>query len=443
MLMRRSPRSSPKPQVEHAQNERAAVLNQPKFRALLSTHGLSFLGNSLGPLALPFAVLSIRGTVADIGAVFAVASASSILLLLVAGVIADTMPRRLLLIISGLLQGLAMLGIAVLLLTGRCEIWQLLALQALFGAASALNFPAFTGLVPQVVEARHLRAANGLITVTESGAQVLGPGIAGVLIALGSPGLAIGVDAIAFFASALVLVRFHPPGAEGNADRNREGMHFGKDLIEGWKEMTCRRWYWINLLAHAACNFSIAVFFVLGPVIADKKLGGAPIWGAICAAGAIGGLVGGLAFMKLRLRRPLVAGNLAAMLFIPCLLLLIGPGQVPALVLATGTGMFGVSILNGAWNSTIQQLIPNAVLSRLSSFDWLISFTTMPVGFAVAGQLAKLLGTSTLLGWASVGLCVPFVATLLAPSIRAVRSERDGTVIMTENSAPTLSEELT
>jgi hypothetical protein len=439
MIRQRSIRSAPKPGPGQPRREKSALLSEPRFRTLLSTHGLSFLGNSLAPVALPFVVLSIHGTVADIGAVLAVGSASSILLLLVAGVAADNMPRRLLLVMSGLLQGLAMLVMAVLLLTGRCEVWHLLALQALFGAASALSFPAFTGAVPQIVEARQLRAANGLITVAESGAQVLGPGIAGVLIALGSPALAVSLDALSFFAAALVLVRLHLPAAETTG----EGMHFVQDLVEGWHEMTSRRWYWITLLGHAACNFSIAVFFVIGPVIAEKKLGGASTWGAISAAGACGGLLGGLAFMRLWLRRPLVAGNLTVLLFVPCLLLLIGPAQTPALVLAAAAGMFGVSILNGAWNSTIQQLIPNAVLSRLSSFDWLISFTTMPLGFALAGQLATLLGTTTLLCWASAGLCVPCVLTLLAPSVRAVRSDRDGAVVATANRAPALSEELT
>jgi predicted MFS family arabinose efflux permease len=428
----------PKFKLRHRRRERTAVLHEPQFRTLLSTHGLTFLGNSLAPVALPFAVLSIRGTVADIGAVLAVGTASSILILLVAGVVADNMPRRLLLSVSALVQGLAMLVMAALLLTGRCEIWHLLALQALFGAASALGFPAFTAVVPQIVEARHLRAANGLITVTESGAQVVGPGIAGVLIALGSPALAFAVDAVSFFASALVLVWLHPPVAEKTGER----MHFVRDLIEGWKEMTCRRWYWITLLAHSACNSSIAVFFVIGPVIAEKKLGGASTWGAVCAAGAIGGVLGGLTFMRLRLRRPLVTGNLAILLFVPCLLLLVAPAQTPALVLAAAAGMFGVSILNGAWNSTIQQLIPNAVLSRLSSFDWLISFTTMPLSFALAGELAKSLGTSVLLCGASAGLCVPCALTLLAPSIRAVRSDRDGTVVVAGSRVPALSEEL-
>jgi MFS family permease len=423
-----------------ARNEKAALLREPQFQSLLSARFLNFLGNSFAPVAVPFAVLSIQGSVADVGIVLAVSTACGTLLLLIAGVIADNVPRRLLLIVGNLAEGLVMLATAVLLQTGRCELWQLIVLQALFGAVSVLTFPAFTGVVPQVVKARHLHAANGLLTATESGAQVLGPALAGVLIAVGDPALALGADAVVFFvAAAFVLVRLRPPATA----RTGERMSFARDLADGWKEMTSRRWYWITLLGHATCNFSIAVFFVLGPVIVAKELGGAVTWGGIGAAGAFGGLLGGLAFMRLRFSRPLVIGNAAPLLFAPCLLLLMVPGPVWGLDAAAAAGMFGVSILNGAWNSAVQQLIPNEVLSRLASFDWLISFTTMPLGFALAGQFDKSLGTPTLLWIASAALCVPCLLTLLTPGIRAIRSDRQGIVAMDAGWTPGLSDEVT
>ncbi|MCJ0874930.1 MFS transporter [Streptomyces sp. AP-93] len=405
---------------------RGELLRQPQFRILLLARSISFFGDSLAPIAIPFAVLAAGGSAVDVGIVLGAGTVTNLILLLTAGVIADRMPRRLLLITSDALQGVVMTAMCVVLLTDNYSLWLLVVLQVLFGAGMALNMPAFTGIMPQVIDPSHVQAANGLLSVTQSAAQIGGPAFAGILVAAGSPGIALGVDAATFFVSALLLL-----GLRVSTERAAEPMHFLRDLKEGWQEMTRRRWYWVSLLCHSGCNFSIGVFSVLGPVIVSGN-GGATGWGLISTAGAIGSLIGGVVVMRLWLRRPIVYGNLAVVLYAPSLLLLVQPSPVWAIMIGAGVAAFAISILNGAWNSAVQQLIPEAILSRLSSYDWLISFATLPLGYTLAGPLSEAFGQSNVLVASALLLALPCALTVLDPTIRGVRADRNGQIIKGE-----------
>src|SRR5260370_32361185 len=132
-----------------------------------------------------------------------------------------------------------------------------------------------------------------------------GRAVAGLLVATFGPGLVFAVDAASFTVSAasLALLRLPPRTIPA---RNS----FRADLTAGWHEMVIRPWYWLNLIAHAVCNFAIPAYFVLGPVIATRTLGGASAWGAICASWSAGAVGGGVITLTIRPRRPLLAANL-------------------------------------------------------------------------------------------------------------------------------------
>lgn len=403
----------------------AILLGHRQFRLLLIARSVSFFGDSIAPVAIPFAVLSAGGSATQVGIVVGASTITNLLFLLAGGVIADRLPRRLLLVVSDLVQGTVMMVMCGLLLSHRAGLWQLVVLQALFGVAMALNLPAFNGVVPQVVEGGQVRSANGLLSVAQSAAQVAGPAIAGALVAIGSAGIALGVDGVTFFVSALILLRLRISAEKADEPQSR----FVRDLVEGWQEMIARRWYWVCLLAHSGCNFAIGIYNVMGPVVVNEYLGGAKSWGIVCAAASIGSLLGGFVVIRLWLRRPVLAGNLAIILYAPNLLFLIRPAPLWALLAAAATGAFAISILNGAWNTTVQQTIPLKIISRLSSYDWLISFATLPLGYILAGPLADLLGRETLLLAVTIGLALPVLLTVLEPNVRGIRSNRDGTVI--------------
>ena len=193
--------------------------------------------------------------------------------------------------------------------------------------------------------------------------------------------------------------------------------------------MKVRPWYWLTLIAHALWNFAIPALWVLGPLIATRHLGGPSAWGAIVGCFAVGSVTGGLVSLRVRLRRPLVAANLALALTALPVLALVQPLPTWAIGIAAVAGGLGLAFLNTVWISTMQQLIPDEVRSRVDSYDWLISLAVMPVGYALIGPAASRFGTTAALVGAAVLLGVPGCLTTLIPGIRAVRRTAEGTLV--------------
>jgi MFS family permease len=150
----------------------------------------------------------------------------------------------------------------------------------------------------------------------------------------------------------------------------------------------------------------------LGPVVAERDLGGASAWGTVLAAVGVGALVGSLVATQVNPRRPLVFVALMEGLFaVPLGVLAAGP---PLAVLAFGAFLCGVGLMLGmsVWESTLQRHIPGESLSRVSSYDWFGSFVFVPLGLAMWGPLAGVIGISAAL-WLAFGLFMAFVVGLL------------------------------
>ena len=224
-----------------------------------------------------------------------------------------------------LLAASAQVAMAYLLLTDTGPLWALMALMAVNGIAFALIFPASVGLVPQVVPRERLQSANALLALAQSGAFSLGGATAGLLVAVAGAGVAIAADAVTFVVSAILVV-----GIRARPQERGEPASLVRDLREGFREFVSHRWLWAIVL-----QFSLVVaawnggFMIVGPVVAERQLGGPAVWGAVAAALGLGFLVGGVIGMRIRFRRPLVVGSLGVLAFALPLLALVGPSPVP------------------------------------------------------------------------------------------------------------------
>lgn len=186
---------------------------------------------------------------------------------------------------------------------------------------------------------------------------------------------------------------------------------------------------WINLLAHACWNFAIPAYFVLGPVIAAHALGGASAWGAISASWGVGAIGAGVFVLRVRLRRPLVVGNLLLTTAALPMLALAFSRSVVLIAVAAALSGFGLVALNALWSSAMQVLIPDKVRSRVDSYDRLVSLVIMPVGYAVAGPLSSAIGFAPTLAGAAAIAAVPCALVVLVPGIRGVRRTPAGEII--------------
>ncbi|MDQ4143807.1 MAG: MFS transporter [Actinomycetota bacterium] len=381
---------------------------------------LSLLGDAVVPVGLAFAVLEINQSASAVGGVLAARTASLVAFLLVGGVLADRLPRKFVLIASDVVRFVAHGLMAVLILTQQAELWHLMVLSFLFGIGWAFFLPTSTGFVPDTVSNDKLQQANALIAATFSGAQILGPVIAGVLVVAVGPGWVLGLDALTFLVSAGFVARVRVTG-----DINRRVSSLLEDFREGWREFTSRTWLWVDGVYSALTAFVVfPAFFTLGPIISERALGGARAWATIVTAFGIGSVVGGIVLFRFRPRRPLLVGIPPLILLAVPLALLATSRETTFIAVGALGGGFGLTIFNTLFETTVQEHVPAKALSRVASIDWMLSQGLQPLGYAIVGPIAAASGFRSPLLGASVWVLVTTILVLSIPSVRTV--ERKG-----------------
>jgi MFS family permease len=392
------------------------VLRRRDFRLLFAGQGISVLGDRMVAVALAFAVLEVGGSASAVGLVLASATLPLVGSVLIGGVVADRTSRRTVMITADLVRLASQGATATLLIAGAAEVWTLALFAGVTGAATGFFNPASTGLLPEVVPPDELQPANALRATAVSTGEIVGPLVAGVLVAAAGAGWAIAVDAGTFAVSALCLWRLRVP-----ARAARESVSFLTDLRDGWDTFRGIRWVWTFVAYFALVNMLWAAWSALGPIVADRELGGAAAWGTVLAAVGVGALVGSVLATRAKPSRPLVHVALTEGLFALPLAFLAAVFPVPLLVCATFLSGVGMMLGMSVWESTLQRHVPAESLSRVASYDWFGSFAFYPLGLALWGPVAAGIGISTAL-WLAFGLFAASVATLLAlPDTRRMR----------------------
>jgi Major Facilitator Superfamily len=395
------------------------VLRQRNFRALFGAQAVSVLGDRMVAIALAFAVLGLGGSASAVGLVLAARTFALVAALLAGGVVADRTSRRAVMVGADLSRVATQGVLAALLVGGSPPIWVVAALSALTGAATGFFNPASTGLLPAIVAPELLQQANGLRVTAMAAGEIVGPAVAGVLVAAAGPGWAIGIDAATFAGSAALLSGLRLPP---RAARPEAAASFLADLRAGWTEFRSRTWLWTLVSSAAIGNLVWGAWSALGPVVADRDLGGARPWGLVLGAMGVGALIGGLVAIRIDPRRPLVASALAAGLFaVPLAMLAL---RVPVLALAGAAVLAGVAMMlgNSLWESTVQRHVPAESLSRVSAYDWFGSLAFQPVGLAIWGPVSALIGITPALWIAAGGWAVVTIALVSVPDIRRLRN---------------------
>jgi MFS family permease len=391
------------------------VLRRRDFALVFGGQCVSVVGDRLTPIALAFAVLGLTGSTASLGLVLGAATLGLALFILLAGVVADRVPRRRVVLASDLVRGVAQAATAALLLAGRATVPALAALGFVYGAAEAFHHPALIGLIPQVVEPAELQSATALMGLTFGIGGVVGPAVGGAAVALLGPGGAIGLDAATFLISAASLALVAPHPAPERAERRG----LGGDLVDGVREARSRPWIVAVLGAFSAYHLIVLPgVFVLGPALARSDLAGASSWAAITAGFGVGGVVARLVALSFRPRRPVLATNaLLAVAACQPAMIASGAGTVGIAALEAVAGV-AVGLLFTFWDVTLQVEVPAGVLSRVSSLDFLASTALMPLGMAVVGPLAERGGLRpTMVACSLLGIA----AAAVAASRRSVR----------------------
>jgi MFS family permease len=394
---------------------RLGALQERRFRLLWLGQAVSTFGDMLVPVAIAFAVLRIGGSATEIGQVLAASVVTRVALTLVGGVWADRLPRQVLMLSSDLVRAGSQATLAVLLVSGRAEVWHLIVGAVVYGGSAAFFNPASTGLVPTVISAPRLQQANALMLMTRGVTYVAGPATAGLLVAAVGPGWVFAIDAFTFVASAAFLARLRIPREERVLPRR-----FLEDLREGFGELRARSWAYASIAFFSVFNLAIAFFYVLGPVVSEDELGGPRNWGLILAGAGVGSVLGSTLALRLRPRRPLLFGLSLSLLAPLQLTALAAAAPVPVIAATAFLGLAAVAMGNALWLTTLQERVPRRALSRVAAYDWVGSELFMPLGYVIAGPLAAALGRDAALLGAGAMVTLAALAVISVPSIRSL-----------------------
>jgi MFS family permease len=394
------------------------LLRNRNFGLLFGARSVSYFGTYLAPIAVAFAVLDLTGSASDTGIAFACWTLAQVSTLLVGGVVADRLPRRLVMVSSDAGNVCVRTAMGVLLVSGHAQIWEIFVLQALGGASTAFYSPASSGLVPELVDASELQQANAFMGIARYLAFPLGAATGGAIVATIGSGTALLVDAGTYATSALLLSGIRLPLRA----RAAAAPNFLRELREGWQAFTEHTWVWL-LTAWVACYFLVtyAPFFVLGPYIAKHSLGGAGAWGTVVTGEGLGALVGALIGLRVRPGRPWVTvGAVFALTSVQSVLL---AAHVTFIAIAVAAFVAGFSFALGSiiFETGIQHAIEPDKLSRVSAYSWMCAMVFLPLGYALAGPIAAVLGMSAYLVFGAAWIVL---TTLLVYSVPDVRNYR-------------------
>ncbi|MCO1654952.1 MFS transporter [Pseudonocardia humida] len=390
------------------------------YRLLVLSMAVSLLGSGVWLVAVVYQVIALGGGPSELSAVATAFSAGLLSSILVGGVAADRLPKRALMIGVEAVKTVGAGAVAVLGLTGALQLWQLAAISFVLGAAEAFFYPAYSALLPQLLPADELLAANGVEGALRPVLQrALGPAVAGLLVGALLPAAAVLLTTGTYLLAMLALLRM-PPVAVVPGD----GSSPLRDLKEGFSYLLRTGWLFATL-AFA----TVYVLLVIGPIevllpfaVRDQAGGGPSEFALVIAGYGVGGAVGSIAVASMRLPRR----------YQTVMLLCWGAGALPLAVIGVTdriwlmvAASFVVGVTDAAamviWGTLLQRRVPTRLLGRVSSLDFFVSLAFMPVSMAVAGPVGEAVGIP--LVFLVVGVVPVFLAVIALLAWRLPRDE--------------------
>lgn len=395
----------------------APLLRLPQFKLQFSARALSNLGTGMAPVALSLGVLQETHSASVLAWTLSSHTVSMLVFVMIGGAYSDRLPRNVIMGSADALRFCTQLTFGALLLTHNTWLVLLCLLQAINGIGTAFAQPASAGLTVLTVPPEHRQSANALLSASRNVSMTVGPAIAGAIVVGSGAGWALIFDACTFGASALLLLRLRLPAAR----RRRTGSLLG-EIRSGWITVVATPWLLSGFALAMFINLAYSAVQVLGPAAGVAR--GAPVSWAL-VVGAIGGgsILGDLVAMHTRPRRPILSSRVVLLGVAPLPVLVIGRFPTVLVVAAALLAGAALSYSNSVWLTEIQDRMAGDDISKISSYDWLVSGLLRPAGFALAAAGSNLIGLDDM-ARLSASLIVGAVLVALIPATMRARERR-------------------
>ncbi|MFM8897781.1 MAG: MFS transporter [Actinomycetota bacterium] len=392
------------------------------LRRLVISRFVSNLGNGLAPVAVAFGVLELpNGDGKSLSLVMASTSLALVLFSLLGGVIGDRFPRAWVVGGADVLLAILVIANGIAFITGNGSVILFTVVGFFSGVLNAIWYPAMSALTSDLAEPEILQDSNAATMLSGNIALILGTAVAGIIVATIGPGWAIIIDGVTFLIAGLLVYSMRSATPVVERSETSSTIH---EIKTGWREFSSRRWVFLVVISFSfVVSMERAVYSVLGPLVADEKLGGPKPWSVILATWAIGSVVGVLFAAKVRPRYPI---RVAIITQFPLFLWFFSLANTTNVYLIAIFSFFvGIAFdfFYVLWVTTLQQHIPKESLSKVMSYDVLGSLALAPIGIAVAGPIAELYGTSPVLNVISFAFIVCMAAPLLSREVRMTESK--------------------
>lgn len=405
----------------------------PSFTLFWSGETVSLFGTQVTLLALPLtAVLALHASAAQLGLVRFSEALPYVLCTLVFGAWVDRRSRKPVLILANAARGVLIAFVPALAILGLLNLGLLAVVAFGVGVFTVLFDVTWLAYVPTLVKPDDLVAANGRVAISQSAAEVAGPGLGGLLVQALSPPLALLADAFSYVVAVvtLLLIRSREPEPETPAADQR---HLLREIGEGIHAVRADARLSAITVMSGLWNLLFGIADTAFLLYAVRELTMSPgTLGAIFAAGSVGGLVG--ATISTRLGRRGTFGPVLGVAFtcgcVPWLLLPAVAGSrglefagftLAYFVIRLGLGLWGVLVL-----SLRQAITPLHLMGRVSASMRMVSYGLGALGPLLSGLLAGLIGLRPTLWLAAAGFLAILVITLLATPLPRVREIPSG-----------------
>ncbi|MGH3135340.1 MAG: MFS transporter [Gaiellaceae bacterium] len=370
------------------------------FLKLWSAETISQFGTQISGLALPLvAILILDASAFEVAALGTVEFLPFILFTLPAGVWVDRLARRPILIAGDFGRAALLVSIPIAYFADALTLGQLFVVGFLVGTCTVFFDVAYQSYLPALVERDHIIEGNSKLVVSQSAAQISGPGLAGLLVEIFTAPYAVLVDAISFLGSGLFILRIRKheewrPATKVDGERSSVWL----ELKEGLRFVLGNP----NLRAQAGCtatsNFFSNVAFAIVLVFFVRELELSPgVIGIVLSIGGAGSLIAAFTARRLSNRFGIGPTTIAAgMMWGPATLLVAfapsGTAAVPFLVVAQLTAGFTIVVYNIVQVSYRQAICPPRLQGRMNSVMRFVVWGTIPIGALAGGALGSLVG---------------------------------------------------